>query len=269
MIVHNLDPVFLDFGIIQIRWYSLAYIFGILIGWLYGKKIIAEQVTQNNSKIYLSKYDDLITYIIVGVIVGGRIGYVLFYNFNFYIENIFEIFKIWKGGMSFHGGLVGVAISILIFSKKNNLNYIIYFDTVSAVAPIGIFFGRISNFINGELVGKATSISWGVVFPTIDNVLRHPSQLYEAFLEGIVLFLLMNLIFFRKIYKIGTCSYMFLIFYGIFRIISEFFREPDAQLGYIFNLFSMGTILSFFMILVGLLILNILLKKNEKKQNIF
>ena len=156
MIVHNLDPVFLDFGIIQIRWYSLAYIFGILIGWLYGKKIIKKQVTQNNNKIYLSKYDDLITYIIVGVIVGGRIGYVLFYNFNFYIENIFEIFKIWKGGMSFHGGLVGVAISILIFSKKNNLDYIIYFDTVSAVAPIGLFFGRISNFINGELYGTPT-----------------------------------------------------------------------------------------------------------------
>ena len=118
MIVHNLDPVFFDFGFIQIRWYSLAYIFGILIGWLYGKKILTKQVSQNNTKIYLSKYDDLITYIIVGIIVGGRLGYVLFYNLNFYLENIFEILKVWKGGMSFHGGLIGVVVSILIFSKK-------------------------------------------------------------------------------------------------------------------------------------------------------
>ena len=148
MIVHNLDPVFFDFGFIQVRWYSLAYIFGILIGWLYGKKILTKQVSQNHSKIYLSKYDDLITYIIIGIIVGGRLGYVLFYNLNFYLENIFEILKVWKGGMSFHGGLIGVVVSILIFSKKNNLDYMIYFDTVSTVAPIGLFFGRIANFIN-------------------------------------------------------------------------------------------------------------------------
>ena len=118
MIVHNLDPVFFDFGFIQVRWYSLAYIFGILIGWLYGKKILTKQVSQNNTKIYLSKYDDLITYIIVGIIVGGRLGYVLFYNLNFYLDNFFEIFKVWKGGMSFHGGLIGVVISILFFQRK-------------------------------------------------------------------------------------------------------------------------------------------------------
>ena len=198
MIVHNLDPVFFDFGIIQIRWYSLAYIFGILIGWLYGKKILEKQVSQNHIKIYLSKYDDLITYIIIGIIVGGRIGYVLFYNLNFYLDNILEIFKIWKGGMSFHGGLIGVAISILIFSKKNNLDYMIYFDTVSSVAPIGLFFGRISNFINGELYGIPTLKSWGVIFPKIDTVARHPSQIYEALLEGLILFIILNLLIFLR-----------------------------------------------------------------------
>ncbi len=253
MIVHNLDPVFLDFGIIQIRWYSLAYIFGILIGWLYGKKIIAKQVTQNNNKIYLSKYDDLITYIIVGVIVGGRIGYVLFYNFNFYIENIFEIFKIWKGGMSFHGGLVGVAISILIFSKKNNLDYIIYFDTVSAVAPIGLFFGRISNFINGELYGTPTLKPWGVIFPKIDSVSRHPSQIYEALLEGLALFTILNLLIFLRRNSLGFISCIFLILYGLFRIVCESFREPDNHLGYVWGGYTMGTLLSMIMILFGLL----------------
>ncbi len=252
MIIHNLDPVFLDFGIIQIRWYSLAYIFGILIGWLYGKKILAKQVIQNNTKIYLSKYDDLITYIIIGIIVGGRVGYILFYNFNFYLENIFEIFKIWKGGMSFHGGLVGVAISILIFSIKNNLDHMVYFDTVSSVAPIGLFFGRVSNFINGELYGTPTVMPWGVIFPKIDLVARHPSQIYEALLEGVVLFVILNLLIFLRKNKAGFISCIFLILYGLFRIICESFREPDYHIGYIWEDYTMGTILSMIMILFGL-----------------
>ena len=142
-------------------------------------------------------------------------------------------------------------------------------DIIACVSPIGIFLGRLANFINGELVGKVTSVPWSVIFPTFDMLTRHPSQLYEAVLEGIVLFFILNKIIFKKIYNIGVCSYLFLIFYGIFRIISEFFREPDVQLGYIFNLFSMGTILSLFMIFAGLLIFNILRKKNENKQNFF
>ncbi len=255
MIVHNLDPVFLDFGIIQIRWYSLAYIFGILIGWLYGKRILAKQVSQNHNKIYLSNYDDLITYIIIGIIVGGRIGYVLFYNFNFYLENIFEIFKIWKGGMSFHGGLAGVAISIIIFSRKNNLDYMIYFDTVSTVAPIGLFFGRISNFINGELYGTPTVKPWGVVFPKIDLIARHPSQIYEALLEGVVLFIILNLLVFLRRSGAGFISCIFLILYGFFRIICESFREPDNHIGYILGNYTIGSILSIIMILFGLVLL--------------
>ena len=253
MIVHNFDPVFIDFGIIEIRWYSLAYIFGILFGWWYGKRLIKKQIEKKLIDLYTLKYDDLVTYIIIGVIVGGRLGYVLFYNFNFYLENFFEIFKIWKGGMSFHGGFIGVALSILIFSKKNDLNYHIYFDNISAVAPIGLFLGRISNFINGELYGIQTQKPWGVIFPKIDNLIRHPSQIYEALLEGVFLFIILNLIILFRRNKPGLISAIFLILYGFFRIICENFREPDGHIGYIFQDYSIGALLSFIMILFGIL----------------
>jgi len=253
MIVHNFDPVLIDFGIIEIRWYSLAYIFGILFGWWYGKRLIKKQIEKKLIDLYTLKYDDLVTYIIIGVIVGGRLGYVLFYNFNFYLENFFEIFKIWKGGMSFHGGFIGVALSILIFSKKNDLNYHIYFDNISAVAPIGLFLGRISNFINGELYGIQTQKPWGVVFPKIDNLIRHPSQIYEALLEGVFLFIILNLIILFRRNKPGLISAIFLILYGFFRIICENFREPDGHIGYIFQDYSIGALLSFIMILFGIL----------------
>ena len=255
MIVHNFDPVFIDFGILQIRWYSLSYIFGILIGWWYGKIVLKKQIEQDNLKIYLSKYDDLITYIIFGIIIGGRVGYVLFYNFNFYLDNFLEIFKIWKGGMSFHGGLMGVIISILIFSNKHNLSYKIYFDTISTVAPIGLFFGRVSNFINSELYGTPTQKPWGVIFPNIDSISRHPSQIYEALLEGLILFIILNLLIFLRKNKIGFVSGIFLILYGSFRIICEQFREPDIHIGYIFGYFSIGTILSIGMIFFGIIFL--------------
>ena len=256
MIVHNFDPVLIDFGIIQIRWYSLAYIFGILIGWWYGKIILKKQVSQDNHTIYLSKFDDLIGYLIIGIIVGGRLGYVLFYDTFFYLENVSEIFKIWKGGMSFHGGLLGVAICAYIFSKKNNLNYKVYFDTISCVAPIGIFLGRISNFINGELYGIPTEKPWGVIFPNVDTVLRHPSQIYEALLEGVLLFAILNiLIFFKKKY-FGFVSGIFLIMYGLFRIVCEQFREPHTHIGYIFSYFTVGSILSIFMVLYGFFFLS-------------
>ena len=254
MILHNFDPILIDFGLIQIRWYSLAYIFGILIGWWYGKVILVRQVSQS-LPVYLSKFDDLIGYIIIGIIVGGRFGYVFVYNPAFYFDNILEIFKIWKGGMSFHGGLIGVALGAYIFSKKNNLNYKIYFDTISAVAPIGIFLGRISNFINSELYGSPTQKAWGVIFPNIDSLPRHPSQIYEALLEGIFLFLILNmLIFFRKNFH-GFISIVFLVLYSFFRIICEQFREPDNHIGYIFNYFSMGSILSIMMMLFGFFLL--------------
>ena len=260
MYTHNLDPVLFDFGFLVIRWYSLAYIFGILIGWYLGKRVILGRFKNLNFDI--KEFDNLITYIIISLLIGGRIGYILFYNFGYYISNPFDILKIWEGGMSFHGALIGIILGTYWFSIKKDIQTFFLLDIIAFVAPIGIFFGRIANFINGELVGKTTNVFWGVIFPKIDNSIRHPSQLYEAFLEGLVLFVIMNLILFRKNYKIGSCSYVFLIFYGIFRIFSELFREPDAQIGYLFNLISMGTILSFFMILAGTIIF---LKKDDIK----
>ncbi len=254
MYTHNLDPVLFDFGFLVIRWYSLAYIFGILIGWWLGKRIILKRFQNINFNFDIKEFDNLITYIIISMLIGGRIGYVLFYNFGYYLSNPFDILKIWEGGMSFHGALIGVILGTYWFSIKKNIPTFFLLDIVSFVAPIGIFFGRVANFINGELVGKTTDVFWGVIFPNIDNNIRHPSQLYEAFLEGIVLFIIMNSILFRNNYKTGTCSYMFLIFYGIFRTFSEFFREPDSQVGYLFNLISMGTMLSFLMILAGIII---------------
>ncbi|MDC0488716.1 prolipoprotein diacylglyceryl transferase [Pelagibacteraceae bacterium] len=264
MFTHDLSPVLIDFGIIVIRWYSLAYIAGILIGWWIGKKIISKKF----SKFNLKDFDDLITYLIISLLIGGRVGYIIFYNPKYYISHPLEMIKIWEGGMSFHGALIGIVIGTCIFSIRRKISAFFLLDIIACVSPVGLFFGRIANFINGELVGKITIVSWGVIFPSIDSLPRHPSQLYEAILEGIILFLIMNIIIFKKNYKIGTCSYMFLICYGIFRIISEFFREPDSQLGYLFGLFSMGTILSAFMMLFGFIIFRYL-RKNEIKFKIF
>ena len=254
MYIHNLDPVLFDLGFFVIRWYSLAYIFGILIGWWLGKRVILKKFHNLNFNFDVKEFDNLITYIIISMLIGGRIGYVLFYNFDYYFLNPFDILKVWEGGMSFHGALVGIILGTYQFSVKKNVPTFFLLDIIAFVSPIGIFFGRIANFINGELVGKTTDVFWGVVFPKINNNIRHPSQLYEAFLEGVVLFIIMNSILFRKSYKIGTCSYVFLIFYGAFRIFSEFYREPDLQVGYLFNLISMGTMLSILMIIAGVIL---------------
>ena len=255
MYTHNLDPILFDFGFLIIRWYSLAYILGILIGWWLGKKIILKRFLSVDFKFDIKEFDNLITYLIISILVGGRIGYILFYNFDYYLSNPIDIIKIWKGGMSFHGALIGIILGTHYFSIKRNIPTFFLLDIIACVAPIGIFFGRIANFINGELVGKTTDVYWGVVFPNIDNYVRHPSQLYQAFFEGLVLLIIMNLIIFKKNYKTGTCSYIFLILYGIFRIFSEMFREPDAQVGYLFDLISMGAMLSSFMILLGIIII--------------
>ena len=264
MYTHNLDPILIDFGILIVRWYSLAYIFGIIIGWWYGKKIITHILRNTGLKFKLKNFDDLITYLVISIIIGGRIGYIIFYNLNYYISNPSEILKIWEGGMSFHGALLGIIIGTYLFSQKKGVSTFFMLDIIACVAPIGIFLGRIANFINGELVGKTTDVSWSVIFPLIDMLPRHPSQLYEAILEGIILFLILNILIFKKKYKIGLSSCLFLIYYGIFRVVSEVFREPDAQIGYLFGLFSMGSLLSFFMILSGFVILGIF-KKYEIK----
>ena len=263
MYIHDLQPVLFSFGFFEIRWYSLAYIFGILIGWWLGKKIIQVRFQNMDFNFDIKDFDNLITYLIISLVIGGRLGYVLFYNFGYYLSNPFHILKIWEGGMSFHGALIGIIICTCWFSVKKNIPTFFLLDIVACVAPIGIFFGRIANFINGELIGKTTNVFWGVIFPNVDNNPRHPSQLYEALLEGLILFILINTITLKRKYKIGLSSSLFLIFYGIFRIISEQFREPDSQLGYLFGNLSMGTILSSIMVISGFVILIILRKKNE------
>ena len=246
MFINNFDPVAIQIFSVEIRWYSLAYIIGILIGWILSKRVFI------NDPRLKEKFDDYITYIIIGIIIGGRLGYVLLYNFDYYLNNLIDIFKIWQGGMSFHGGLIGIIAVSVLFAKKNNQNPFIYLDVVSIVAPIGIFFGRIANFINSELYGIETNLPWAVQFIQIDNLYRHPSQLYEAIFEGLILFII--LIYFRKkeFMKIpGLISGLFLIFYSIFRFLIEFVRVPDEQLGYIFLNLTMGQVISFIFFLIG------------------
>jgi len=255
MYIHDLNPVLVNFGFFEVRWYSLAYIFGILVGWWLAKRIIdfkiQNKITDFDSKIF----DDLISYIIISMIIGGRFGYIIFYNLSYYLNNPFDTLKIWQGGMSFHGALIGIILGTYLFSKKVKVNYFFFLDLIACVAPIGIFFGRIANFINGELYGKPSGLFWSVIFPEVDKIPRHPSQLYEAALEGIMLFVILITLIYKKSIRTGVVSALFMIFYGFFRIASEQFREPDAQIGYLFSLFSMGSILSFFMILAGLIIL--------------
>ena len=246
MFINNFDPVAFQIMSFEIRWYSLAYILGIVLGWLLCKKIFIQKSDISE------KFDDFVTYLIIGIIVGGRLGYVIFYNFDYYISNIFDIFKVWQGGMSFHGGLLGIIIASILFAKKNNQNPLLYMDQVALVAPIGIFFGRIANFINSELYGIPTDVSWSVIFIQIDNLSRHPSQLYEAVLEGVILFII--LIYFRKkdyLKKPGLISGLFLIFYSIFRFFVEFFRVPDEHLGYLIFDLSMGQVISVIFLMIG------------------
>ena len=255
MYVHDLNPVLINFGFFEIRWYSLAYIFGILIGWWIAKKIIIFKVKNKNVVFDVKIFDDLVSYIIISIILGGRIGYISFYNFSYYFTNPLDIFKIWQGGMSFHGALIGVVLGTYIFAKKAKINLFFFLDVIGVVAPIGIFFGRVANFINGELYGKPSNFFWSVVFPEIDKIPRHPSQLYEAMLEGIILFIILMKATYKKETRTGVVSALFMILYGFFRIVAEQFREPDMQIGYLFNLLTMGSILSFSMILIGLFIL--------------
>ena len=257
MFINNFNPVAFQIMSFEIRWYSLAYILGIVIGWTLCKKVFIK-----NSDIS-EKFDDYITYLIIGIILGGRLGYIIFYNFSYYSENILDIFKIWQGGMSFHGGLLGVIASSYIFAKKNNQNIFSYLDQVSLVAPIGIFFGRLANFINSELYGTTTDVPWSVIFIKVDNLSRHPSQLYEAILEGIILFLIL-IYFINKNYlkKPGLISGLFLIFYSLFRFFVEFFRVPDEQIGYLILNLTMGQIISLVFAATGIILFYL---KNENK----
>ena len=265
MMVHNFSPIFIDLGFFQIRWYSIAYIFGIALGWWFANKIIKNNAIYKNKGVTTKVFDDLVVYLMLGVIIGGRVGYIFFYNLNYYINNFIDSFKLWEGGMSFHGGLIGIIITTIIFSKIKKINFFSLTDIISCVAPLGIFFGRLANFINGELYGKPSSMPWAIIFPATDNIPRHPSQIYEAILEGIILLIIILFFAFRKnlIFKKGYISGIFLILYSTFRMFSEIFREPDYHLGYFLNYYSMGTILSFITFISGLLII-LYIKKNEE-----
>ena len=256
MFINNFDPVAFQVFSFEIRWYSLAYVFGIIFGWTYCKKKLIKE------KKLLNLFDDLITYLIIGIIVGGRLGYVIFYNLEYYLKNFSEILMIWNGGMSFHGGLIGIIFATVIFSKKHKIDSYIFLDLIAMVAPIGIFLGRIANFINSELYGRETDIIWSVKFVAIDNVSRHPSQIYEAIFEGLVLFFLLNHFAKKdKFNKPGLISCLFIILYSLFRFILEFFRAPDAQVGYLVFQLTLGQLFSVVFFFLGLFLY--LVKRNE------
>tara|TARA_B100000579_G_C22818840_1_gene849410 strand:- start:341 stop:1120 length:780 start_codon:yes stop_codon:yes gene_type:complete len=248
--IHNLNPVAIEILNLRIYWYSLAYIFGFLFSLYYSKYLTKKKIINLNTTVM----DEFITWAVVGVIIGGRIGYVLFYNFEFYIINKLEIIKIWQGGMSFHGGLIGLILSMIFFSKRKKIDGFELANLVTLCCPVGIFLGRIANFINGELVGRPTDQSWGVIFSTND-ILRHPSQLYEAIFEGLIIFCIFQIIIKNKLQKKVNCFSIFLIVYAFARFLLEFFREPDNQLGLLLMDLSMGQILSIPMLLIGILFL--------------
>jgi phosphatidylglycerol:prolipoprotein diacylglycerol transferase len=254
----NIDPIAFAIGPVAIHWYGLAYVAGIMIGWYYARLIAGNDSLWpgNVSPITKAQLDDFVVWVALGVVLGGRIGYILFYDMPAIIESPIRAIQIWNGGMSFHGGLAGTTIAMIIFAKRNKIPLWNLFDIVAAVVPVGLFFGRIANFINGELWGRLTDVPWAVVFPTGGPFARHPSQLYEAGLEGIVLVLVLAaLIYGMKALKTpGFVAGVFVCGYALSRIFVEFFREPDAQLGYLLgtNWLTMGMVLSSPMILLGL-----------------
>jgi phosphatidylglycerol:prolipoprotein diacylglycerol transferase len=248
------DPVALALGPIVIRWYALAYIVGIVLGWVYARSLIKkERLWGGEVPITLPQLDDFILWVTIGIIVGGRTGYVLFYNLPFFIAHPSEILELWKGGMSFHGGFLGCVAAVMLFARRNNISILSLGDITTAVAPIGLFLGRIANFINSELWGRhaEASLPWAMIFPNGGPLPRHPSQLYEAGLEGIVLFTaLAIMIRMGALKRPGLILGSFIAIYGIARIIGEHFREPDPQLGFLWGGLTMGMLLSVPMIII-------------------
>lgn len=248
-----IDPVAIELGPLVIRWYALAYVAGILLGWRLAMRLAARPGTA----VLPREVDDLVVWITLGIILGGRVGYILFYNFDQYLANPWQALRVWEGGMSFHGGLLGVIIAVVLFARNRGIPLLALGDIVAAVVPIGLFFGRIANFINGELWGRPSTAAWAMIFPHDDSKLpRHPSQLYEAFLEGICLFALLMVLNAKGIRRnMGALSGVFLVGYAAARIFSEFFREPDPQLGFLVFATTMGQLLSIPMALIGLWLL--------------
>lgn len=259
----TIDPTVFSIGPLSIHWYGLMYLFGFLTAWLLGRYRASKPTNIWNAEMV----DDLVTFCVLGVVLGGRLGYVLFYDLSFYLSNPEQMLAIWNGGMSFHGGLLGVIICFGLFARKHKITLFEIGDFFAPMVPPGLFFGRIGNFINAELWGRTTNAATGMVFPGGGSLPRHPSQLYEAGLEGVMLFLILWG-FSAKPRPTRAVSGLFLIFYGLFRFIVEFFREPDPQLGFIaFNWLTMGMLLCVPMVLFGLYLLWLAYKRNEYPLN--
>jgi phosphatidylglycerol---prolipoprotein diacylglyceryl transferase len=247
-----IDPVLIEIGPFAIRWYALAYIAGLVLGWQYVKRL----VQRPGWRLTPADIDDLLIYVTLGVVIGGRLGYILFYRPGFYLTHPLEGLAVWHGGMSFHGGVLGVVAAAVLFARLRQRSALEIGDAICAAAPIGLFFGRIANFINGELFGRATDVPWAIVFPHGGGEARHPSQLYEAGLEGLVLFGIMTWFAWRQREpdSDGRLSGIFLIGYGLARSFVELFREPDAHLGFLLGGLTMGQLLSLPMIVIGALL---------------
>jgi len=252
----DIDPVFIDLGFFQIRWYGMAYLGGVALGWLYLLRLCKEKYWPDGAPLTREDVEDLMVWSIVGIVVGGRLGYVLFYQPDVFLPDPIRIFYVWQGGMAFHGGLLGVTVAGLLFCHFREKNALQVADMFACIAPIGLMFGRIANFINGELYGRVSDSDFGMIFPRAIPLgePRHPSQLYEAFFEGFVLLVLLNILFMKTNLreKPGFLCGVFIGGYGIFRFFIEYFREPDALLGLLWLNLSMGQMLCIPMILVGL-----------------
>ncbi len=255
----NIDPVLIQIGPLAVRWYGLMYVAGFAASYL----LVVYQVTKKAVDIARVKIDDLYFYLILGLLIGARLGYVIFYNLSFYVEHPLEVFVLWHGGMSFHGGLIGAFVAGYIVIRKKQMDFWKVADLVIVTAPIGLGLGRIGNFINGELFGKPSDLPWAMVFPGAGNLPRHPSQLYEALLEGLLLFMILWFYKDRK-ERDGDVFTLFLILYAIFRIFCEFFREPDLQMGYLLGFITMGQVLSVAMLLIGFFLKYGYLKKRSR-----
>ncbi|MDJ0613342.1 MAG: prolipoprotein diacylglyceryl transferase [Rhizobiaceae bacterium] len=253
----QIDPVLISIGPLQVHWYGIAYAVGILFGWWYAKKMITAPILwgENGSPITEEHLDDFLVWAVIGIILGGRLGYILFYDLPTYIENPLAIFAVWQGGMSFHGGLAGITIAMIVFAKRNGFSPFSLFDVIAACCGLGILLGRVSNFINAELYGRVTDAPWGVIFPGTDGLPRHPSQLYEGFLEGALLLLIMAILIwkFHKLKTPGFIAGVFVAGYGLSRILVEFVRIPDPQLGYLLGTswITMGMMLSLPLLAIG------------------
>jgi phosphatidylglycerol---prolipoprotein diacylglyceryl transferase len=265
----SINPVLISVGPFAVRWYALAYIVGIIAGWFYARAIIAsERLWGGPAPFTVLDFDDFVIWITLGIVLGGRIGYVLFYNLPHFIENPIEILQVWNGGMSFHGGVTGCIVAIVAFALRRHIPVLSLADVTAAVAPIGLFLGRLANFINGELWGRPTDVPWAMVFPNGGPIPRHPSQLYEAALEGVVLFLVLAaLVRFGGLKRPGVVAGVFAIGYGVARITCELFREPDVQLGFLWGGLTMGMLLCIPLMLAGIALLSIVLTRDPNHKN--